>query len=118
MAEHQRLIKILSDGTLSGSNFIDAETGETLKNVASVDIRITGIDPPRATFEVVAPAMDITVSAEVEQVGWIADLYLQIKELRQIVADLAATTSTDHILHLVARANRYLEQHPEEEPQP
>ena len=77
---HYRKIRIISDGTPYGSDVQDAETGETLRYVESVDIHITGKDEVRGVVTVFQPEVNILANVEVEPSPYLSDLHKTIKE--------------------------------------
>lgn len=114
-AGKQRLIRILSDGTWRGSDIIDVESGETLRYVQHIDLHIDGgIDPASATMTVIAPSLDITAWAEVQQAAWLAALYKQLEEARAIIEELADPDADYEDAPKVA-AREWLEKYPKDE---
>lgn len=52
-------LKVVSDGTPSGSRVVDAWTGETVEGVECVELKISAMDVPRATFHCVSVPVEI-----------------------------------------------------------
>lgn len=52
-------LKIISDGTATGSRVVDAKTGEQVENVEFVDLHISGKDGVRGTLRFIMLQVDV-----------------------------------------------------------
>ena len=114
---HYRKIRIISDGTPYGSDIQDAETGETLRYVESVDIRISGNKELRGVMTVFQPEANIVANVEVEPSPCLSDLHKTIKEacalLEEWLDAMGGQWETPETLH--ERTSAFLERLKEEE---